>query len=322
MKYQMARRHLIFTIVFLFSCFGIFAIMFELRLMDFHPFCYKKEEFEYFFDSGTVNSTFLMLPKIDCKTEPPYLVILITTTPNQQKARMAIRDTWGKERWIGDKRVVAYFLLGTTQIGRKEEYSLAVERHMYKDFIQKDFIDVYSNLTYKTLMGLEWINHYCPETSFVMKTDTDMFVNPVYLVQKLLEKNQTTNLFTGFLKLNEFPIRIKSSKWYTSIEEYPKDRYPPFCSGTGYVFSVDVAQKIYQISGIVPFFKLEDVYIGLCLEKIEIRLQEFHNQQLFYPEKPPFSVCSYRNIVTSHGFLPHEIQMYWEAMERADDEEC
>ncbi|CAH2219128.1 beta-1,3-galactosyltransferase 5 [Pelobates cultripes] len=236
---------------------------------------------------------------------------------------MAIRQSWGKPRTIRKQNVVAFFLLGSTVTLQHEDQANLVDEHnKYNDIIQKDFIDVYFNLTLKTLMGLEWIQYFCPETTFVMKTDTDMFVNTIYLVDLLLQKKVTANFFTGFLKLNDSPIRNPKSKWYISKLEYPYDKYPPFCSGTGYVFSADVALKIMNVTSSVPFFKLEDVYVGLCLDKLKIPPQELHNKQTFFPVVVPFSVCKYRNIVTSHRVQPNNILLYWEAVERSENQEC
>ncbi|CAI9624334.1 unnamed protein product, partial [Staurois parvus] len=229
------------------------------------------------------------------------------------------QKTWGKEQLIQGKRVVTFFLLGMNY-GKPD--SLAEEFNTYKDIIQKDFIDTYYNLTIKTLLGLDWIVNHCPQTQYIMKTDTDMFVNTNYLVELLLRKNQTSNLFTGILKPDDSPIRSIFSKWYISRREYGGDKYPPFCSGTGYVLSVDVAQKIFNISSSVPFFKLEDVYIGMCLEKLKISLQELHTQPTFFASKPSFSVCTYRNLVTSHEVQPQEIVLYWELLHKAQEEQC
>ncbi|NWT23568.1 B3GT5 galactosyltransferase, partial [Pheucticus melanocephalus] len=93
------------------------------------------------------------------------------------------------------------------------------------------------------------------------------------------------------------PIRTRRSKWYVSREEYPGATYPPFCSGTGYVLSSDVASQIYNISESVPFIKLEDVFIGLCLDKLKIQLEELHSEQTFFPERIRFSVPRFRKIV-------------------------
>ncbi|NWU70488.1 B3GT5 galactosyltransferase, partial [Pterocles burchelli] len=93
------------------------------------------------------------------------------------------------------------------------------------------------------------------------------------------------------------PIRKIKSKWYVSREEYPGNTYPPFCSGTGYVLSTDVASQIYSVSESVPFIKLEDVFIGLCLDKLKIHPEELHSEQTFFPERIKFSVSRLKKIV-------------------------
>ncbi|XP_031752040.1 beta-1,3-galactosyltransferase 5 [Xenopus tropicalis] len=259
--------------------------------------------------------------RIQCERNPPFLVLLVTTTHSQKEERNVIRQTWGKERLIGDKLVSTYFLLGAGTNPRLQE-ELTGESNTYNDIIQRDFIDTYYNLTLKTIMGIEWICTHCPQTTFVMKTDTDMFVNPLYLVELLVKKNQTTNLFTGSLKPHDAPVRDINSKWYISTTEYPLAKYPPFCSGTGYAFSVDVAQRIQNVSGSVPFFKLEDVYVGMCLEKLEINLENLHTEPTFFPYKIPFNICKYRKLVTSHGVRPRELYLFWEALRRSRAVQC
>ncbi|XP_018408198.1 PREDICTED: beta-1,3-galactosyltransferase 5-like [Nanorana parkeri] len=298
----MARKKVIFVTFLLFPCLSMIAF--------------------FMYNDGLKRNNFKKLPEANCKQNPPYLVLLVTTAHDQKKVRMAIRNTWGKERLIHGKRVVTYFLLGTSSTPSTEEDPISEELNTYKDFIQKDFRDTYYNLTLKTLMGLEWVTQYCPQTHYIMKTDTDMFVNTFYLVELLMRKNQTSNLFTGFLKLNDAPIRDVRSKWYISRKEYDGDKYPPFCSGTGYVFSVDVAQRIYKISFSVPFFKLEDVYMGMCLDKLNITLQELHQKRVFLLSKHTFSVCAFRNLVTLHGVQPQKITLYWDALQRTQDERC
>uniref|UniRef100_H3B1U7 Hexosyltransferase n=1 Tax=Latimeria chalumnae TaxID=7897 RepID=H3B1U7_LATCH len=257
---------------------------------------------------------FLSKPNINCSADPPFLVILVTTTHNQYEVRKVIRASWGKERTIGGKRIVTFFLLGITD---NFQYQAQVmnESKWFKDLIQQNFIDTYFNLTLKMLMGLEWVYHFCPQSSFVMKTDTDIFVNVLYLTELLLTKNRTSNFVTGFLKLNEAPIRYRSSKWYVSKIEYPWSTYPPFCSGTGYVFSSDIAGKVFNISSKIPFLKLEDVYFGLCLSKLQITPERLTANVVFFPEKTHFSACSLRQIVTLHQVTPYEMLLYWDWLE-------
>ncbi|XP_074955822.1 beta-1,3-galactosyltransferase 5 [Phalacrocorax aristotelis] len=253
---------------------------------------------------------FLQLPDIDCDKNPPFLVLLVTSSYHHVKARMTIRQTWGKERTVAGKRLVTYFLLGST-MNLIQQADIAAESQKYKDIIQKNFTDTYYNLTLKTMMGIEWIHRFCYQSTFVMKTDSDVFVNVFYLTELLLRKNRTTRFFTGFLKLHEFPIRRRGSKWYVSREEYPKDTYPPFCSGTGYVLSTDIASQIYNVSESVLFIKLEDVFIGLCLEKLKVQLEELHSEQTFFPQKIRFSVSRFKKIVLCHEVEPSEQLSYW-----------
>ncbi|KAM5335841.1 beta-1,3-galactosyltransferase 5 isoform 1-T9 [Glossophaga mutica] len=288
----------------------LYFSMYDLSLFKEELLVFKK-------DSGK----FLQLPDTDCQQDPPFLVLLVTSSPEQQFARLVIRNTWGKEMVVRGRRMKTFFLLGTSA-RRSTAEAVAQESRQHRDVIQKDFVDVYANLTLKTMMGIEWVHHFCPQAAFVMKTDSDMFINVYYLTELLLKKNRTTRFFTGFLKMNEFPIRQKHSKWFVSKYEYPWDRYPPFCSGTAYVFSSDVASQVYNVSESVPFLKLEDVFVGLCLKKLDINLEELHSQQTFFPSGLSFSTCRFRKIVACHFVGPQKMLLYWRALESSLGEEC
>lgn len=257
-----------------------------------------------------IEGNFLQLPDIDCHKNPPFLVLLVASSCKDIDARRVIRQTWGKERTVAGKRLVTYFLLGAP-VDNGQQADISAESQEYKDIIQKDFVDTYYNLTLKTMMGIEWIHQFCNQSSFVMKTDVDVFVNVFYLTELLLKKKRTTGLYTGFLKLHEHPIRKNDSKWNVRIEEYSGKTYPPFCSGTGYVLSTDVASQIYNVSESIPFIKLEDVFVGLCLDKLKIQSEELHSEQTFFPEKIPFSVSRFKKIVTCHEVSLSEQRSYW-----------
>ncbi|XP_078087648.1 beta-1,3-galactosyltransferase 5-like [Mustelus asterias] len=219
---------------------------------------------------------------------------------------------------IHGQRVVTYFLLGYS---REHQEQLLKESSLHKDIIQKNFTDSYYNLTTKVLMGLEWVNRFCPSTSFVVKTDSDMFVNPDYQTELLLGKNRK-DFFTGLVMRGYGPVRDRSSQWYISEQEYPQEKYPPFCSGTGYVLSTDVANGVCNVSRIIPYFKLEDVYVGLCLAELKIDPVEIHSERKFYNSMVEFFVCGFRKLVTSHGVNPSELLSNWKSLEDAADTRC
>nr|XP_056714206.1 beta-1,3-galactosyltransferase 5-like [Euleptes europaea] len=307
---RLLRHGFFFTMVFAVACFAM------LNSIGICPVCQRDMPV---IDRNT--GDFVKLPDANCGRNPPFLVILVTSQLSQTTARLAIRETWGQERIIAGKRIVTYFLLGNNS-RPYDQFVATTESSLYKDIIQKDFLDTYYNLTLKTLMGLEWVHKFCSQSSFVMKTDSDVFVNTYYLTELLLKRNKKTRFFTGFLKMHEHPIRYPGSKWHVNKQEYPGSKYPPFCSGTGYVFSTDLASQVYIISKKVPYIKLEDVFVGLCLDELKIKPEMLHSEPTFFAARVEFSPCRYRKLVTSHFITANEMMVYWNEMEKSIIKEC
>ncbi|XP_051865399.1 LOW QUALITY PROTEIN: beta-1,3-galactosyltransferase 5-like [Pristis pectinata] len=262
---------------------------------------------------------FLMRLASRCENRAPFLVLLVTSSPDQFQTRSVIRRTWGSERLVGGARSVTYFLLGHG--GQRQDWIMR-EGTLHQDIIQGDFKDTYHNLTLKVLLGLEWLCCSCPSASFVMKTDSDMFVNTDYLMKLLSRDPHRKNLLTGIIMKGFRPIRKKSSKWYVSKDEYPRDKYPPYCSGTGYVLSTDLACRVWEVSEKVAKIKIEDAYVGLCLEDLKVEPMKIHSQQVFYGYKVPFSICTYRQLITSHWVRDHEKLLFWRGLQDSADEKC
>ncbi|XP_051865217.1 beta-1,3-galactosyltransferase 5-like [Pristis pectinata] len=263
-------------------------------------------------------TSFLMQPASRCDNSAPFLVLLVTSSPGEFEARSAIRQTWGSKRRVGGARSVAYFLLGH---GRERQDWIRREGALHGDIIQGDFEDTYYNLTLKVLLGLEWLCCSCPSASFVMKTDSDIFVNTDYLME-LLTRDPRRNLATGLIVKNPRPTRYKASKFYVSKEEYPRKMYPTYCSGIGYVLSTDLACRVWKVSESVPMLKFEDVYVGLCLAQLKVEPVKIHSRPIFYGHRVQFSICSYRQLVTSHHIRPAEQLLYWRGLQVSADEKC
>ncbi|XP_010022998.1 PREDICTED: beta-1,3-galactosyltransferase 2-like [Nestor notabilis] len=266
--------------------------------------------------ASTWSFKFIINEKEKCKDKTPFLILLIATTAAEIQRRSSIRKTWGNESVVQGVEVVRLFMLGVESRGPDEV--LLRESEQYHDIIQQDFLDTYYNLTLKTLMGMKWVASYCSGASFVMKTDSDVFVNTIYLIEKLLRplSPPPQNYFTGCLMRGHKPIRNKNSKWYISEEEYPGDNYYPFCSGTGYIFSGDLASKIVNASVMIKYIHLEDVYVGLCLNAKGIQIVPPPSYSLFNIYKVPFSPCLYSNIITSHHIRTNEHIVFWERLQK------
>ncbi|XP_067331894.1 beta-1,3-galactosyltransferase 2-like [Channa argus] len=256
----------------------------------------------------------------------PFLVLLIATEARQVEARNAIRQTWGNESVAPALGFIRLFLLGKNEgeLGLLQQRMLEAESQRYHDIIQQDFLDSYKNLTIKTLMGMNWVAMHCPQASYVMKTDSDMFVNTEYLIYKLLRPGlkPKRNFFTGNNMRGFAPNRNKNSKWYMPPELYPSEKYPTFCSGTGYVFSGDLASKIFQASLSIRHLHLEDVYVGICLAKLQIEPTPPPNEFLFNHWRVSYSSCKYSHLITSHGFHPNELLKYWHHLQSNKHNAC
>ncbi|XP_075038757.1 beta-1,3-galactosyltransferase 2 [Mixophyes fleayi] len=260
-----------------------------------------------------------------CLEKRPFLILLIAAEPHQTEARQAIRQTWGNESLAPGIQILRLFLLGVhSKLNGLTEQAIVDESRQYHDIIQQEYLDTYYNLTIKTLMGMNWVATYCPNIPYVMKTDSDMFVNTEYLINKLLKPDQTprTNYFTGYLMRGYAPNRNKDSKWYMSPELYPSERYPVFCSGTGYVFSGDLAGKIFKVSLSIRRLHLEDVYVGICLAKLRIDPKPPPNEFVFNHWRVSYSSCKYSHLITSHQFQPGELIKYWNHLQQNKHNAC
>ncbi|XP_030640411.1 beta-1,3-galactosyltransferase 2 [Chanos chanos] len=260
-----------------------------------------------------------------CRDSSPFLVFLILVEPGQAEARKAIRQTWGNESVAMGLGFVRLFLLGMEKSQDSHpQKSIEEESRQHHDIIQQEYLDTYYNLTIKTLMGMNWVAEHCPHARYVMKTDSDMFVNTEYLIQKLLKPHlpPRKNYFTGYLMRGYAPNRNKDSKWYMPPELYSSERYPVFCSGTGYVFSGDMAKKIYEASLSIRRLHLEDVYIGICLAKLRIDPVPPPNEFLFNHWRVSYSSCKYSHLITSHQFEPNELIKYWNHLQSNKHNAC
>ncbi|XP_041443174.1 beta-1,3-galactosyltransferase 2 isoform X2 [Xenopus laevis] len=245
-----------------------------------------------------------------CRGDPPFLLLLIPSMPQDVLIRDVLRKTWANESLVPGISIKRIFLLGRSFVN-DTEVSVEQESSTFHDIIQQDFLDTYRNLTIKTLMGIEWVSRLCPRASYVMKVDGDMFFNPWFLVRQILQPEKPLKLefFTG-LVVRGAPFRNKDSKWYISYEMYSKNLYPYYCSGTGYVFSGDLSPRIYKEAKGMTIFPFEDVFLGICLERMGVHLSK-SGGEWFIGERVEYNRCRFTKLVTVHHYSPDELLKLW-----------
>ncbi|XP_069802759.1 beta-1,3-galactosyltransferase 2-like isoform X2 [Dendropsophus ebraccatus] len=261
---------------------------------------------------------FLINQPKKCQGRSPFLVLLVMGQNHDVQGRDTIRTTWGNVTNYGDVDVVRIFLVGVSPIMTGAiQRLLEEESAIYGDIVQQDFLDTYNNLTLKTLMGMEWVAKFCPNTSYVMKVDNDVFLNVNYLVHKLLrpELPPRRNYLTGLIVYNTGPMRSKDSKWYLSEEVYPANAYPPYPSGPAYVLSADMARKIYKVAQDLLVFGIEDVFVGICLYKLNI-LPTQPPRNVFNGEKIDYDPDTFCHVVLVHHYREIDLIKVWEDFSR------
>ena len=208
-----------------------------------------------------------------------FLLFLVNTDPENRDTRDIIRETWGSVTVSRDSHIRVVFLVGerinpNTMRAQDLAAQLKYESKTYGDIAKGDFIDAYQNMTYKTVMGLHWMVIYCPKTSFVMKIDDDVMINIyklVYFLQVIKQTEPNLSKFFYGLTYTASPRRSKSSKWYVDYSEYKYSLYPTYCAGVGYILSTKAATKIYEATAAVPYFWIDDVFMGFCAELSNIK---------------------------------------------------
>lgn len=202
-------------------------------------------------------------PKKTCLISETYLLILVKSAANHTKNREAIRKTWGR---ISDPGTKLIFLVGFSTINS----AIVAENADHNDIVQENFLDVYWNNTYKTIMGFNWATTFCPKAHHLLFVDDDYFVNLQNLLYFVRHLNHNMPLLTGTLLPVSIPYRDKSSKWYVSMKDYPFRKYPPYLAGGAIIVSMDVARKMAAAFPYVKYLVIDDAYLGIVAYKLGI----------------------------------------------------
>ena len=189
-----------------------------------------------------------------------FLVIYVHSAPGNFGRRELIRGTWGNRKFYS-KAITTIFVLGKASVSDPDEdAALQRESSTHKDIVQEDFVDSYRNLTYKAIGAMKWISTYCLHAKYVLKSDDDIIVNPFTLMHYL--EHRTDAAHTIMCKLWVLGnVKRDPERCRVTREEYAIDHYPPFCSGSAFIMTMDLAVALHDISYSVPFLWVDDVYL-------------------------------------------------------------
>ncbi|KAM4614022.1 UDP-GlcNAc:betaGal beta-1,3-N-acetylglucosaminyltransferase 9 isoform 1-T2 [Discoglossus pictus] len=278
---------------------------------------------EYLRSKDNRNFTLLINQPNKCRkpSEDPFLLIAVKSIVEDFDRRESVRKTWGKEVLINGVMVRRVFLLGTPR--NKSSMSmwdslLQQESHYYKDILLWDFLDTFFNLTLKEIHFLSWAKEYCGNVKFIFKGDADVFVNVENLIHFLQAQNSTGDLFVGDIIYHAKPIRSRKSKYYIPETMYGLGLYPAYAGGGGFLMSGITMKKLAKACMEVELFPIDDVFLGMCLQRINLKPVLHAGFKTFGIPKPSaapnlqtFDPCFYRDLMVVHSLRAAEIWLMW-----------
>lgn len=262
----------------------------------------------------------LILEQPDKCKDKPFLLLAIKSLTPQFDRRQAIRESWGKEIKVNNMTVVRVFLLGETPTeDNHPDLSNLVkyESEMYKDILLWNYRDTFFNLTLKEVLFLKWVSHSCADVQFIFKGDDDVFVNTHQILDylKTLSAEKAKDLFIGDVIKDAGPHRDKKLKYYIPESLY-EGSYPPYAGGGGFLYSGNLALRLYNATSRVLMYPIDDVYTGMCLEKLGLAPEKHKGFKTFdIEEKHKNNICSYSNLILVHPRKPQEMIKIWSQLQ-------
>lgn len=267
----------------------------------------------------------------------PMLLMAIKSQVGNFENRQAIRETWGRSGYVmGEvmkkgKLVRTVFLLGRQDSSTGPDLTnlLELENQKYGDILQWDFMDTFFNLTLKDLLFWDWLRQYCPKAIFVFKGDDDVFVRTGALLDYLHnqweehnlwrayanDSDMAINMFVGDVIPNARPNREPSTKYYIP-ESFYQGSYPPYAGGGGVVYSASLAFRLKEVSEKIRLFPIDDVYLGMCLNKLGLTPSPHPGFLTFdLPHSNRYKPCAYKSVLLVHKRSPKEMLLLWKQLQ-------
>lgn len=220
------------------------------------------------------NFHYIINPRDTCKGKELKYMIYVHSAPKNHKKRQMVRQTWGARTVLQKYKMRIVFIMGVVHDKFTME-SIKLESNTYGDLVVESFMDSYRNLTYKAIAGLKWVSKHCDNVTYVIKSDDDILID-MHALMKQMNSTEVRNYGTkNLIMCNQWVrmkvIRDKKSKWYISKEEFADDFFPPYCSGSVFIMSLDAVRRMYVASLETEFFWVDDFYLtGLLVKKIGI----------------------------------------------------
>ena len=176
------------------------------------------------------------------------------------------------------------FLVSTSEV-EDHNKMLLEENDIYGDIVRTSLPDGHRMLGYKILTGYVWAAKNCPHAAAVAKTDDNVELDMVALVDAVIEKKIIKDNTIACTVPNRNLKTLRASRphmrgnWSVSKEEYEEDIMPDFCTGFLYVTTPRIGAALVQaghvLYGETDTSQIEDSLIaGILRERLpDVRLE-------------------------------------------------
>ncbi|NXM09541.1 B3GN9 acetylglucosaminyltransferase, partial [Tyrannus savana] len=277
----------------------------------------------YLLNKDNRNFNLLINQPRKCRRTPagPFLLIAVKSVVEDFDRREIVRKTWGREGSVNGEQIQRVFLLGTPKnrtVLATWETLIQQESQAYRDILLWDFTDTFFNLTLKEIHFLSWAAEFCHSVKFIFKGDADVFVNVENIVDFLKRRDPAEDLFVGDIIYNARPIRARHSKYYIPETMYGLSIYPAYAGGGGFLLSRHTMGRLSRACREVELFPIDDVFLGMCLQRINLKPVLHEGFKTFGIAKPSaaphlqtFDPCFYRDLMVVHSLKVAEIWLMW-----------
>ena len=215
-----------------------------------------------------------------------YILLVINSKVEHAGRRDAIRQSWGDAQNINkynqkNKIKTAprlkwrlLFIVGQSKladINNKAQH----EAKQYHDLIIGNFSDPMKSLTLKTVLAMQWAQHFCAPKVFY-KGDDDVFVNP-YLLYDVAEDYVRQKVKKQWIcrahihPISRRPVRNKKHRYYVPFNKYRDKLFPYFCSGFAYIMTGDALSGMVSVVNTTPIIdSVDDAFVGILAHKVKI----------------------------------------------------
>ena len=246
-----------------------------------NPFSFKQVP-ESVYSSLNYGKTFrtVTIPK-SCPAATSFTFLILSKPENVQQ-RYAIRHTWGSFKSMAQNRVVFIFAMGMSS-SEAANREVTYENHRHKDILQFDHLDSAINSTQTVLHGFRWLASHCYSTKYIVKVQDDTSINLKPLVTTVLEvagKSNPSFYFGSCVDEKWEYVRDKNSPYFIPSELVNDSVRWPWCSGSGFVISANLAPIITLTSYFMPWISgVADLEVGKALSIWNVRPYDIGNDR-------------------------------------------